>query len=85
MRGYSLRLPRPCNRQQYAALAKVRYRREDIKQVKANFPETESLFSGFRAYLDFSHMDVGEYGWGMVHLGSVTNTISFFNGVWAIV
>ena len=78
-------LERASDRKQYSALAKVRYRRDDIVQVKTNYSEAESLFSGFRAYLDFCHINPGEYRLGIVHLGSVTNTISYFDGVLAIV
>jgi hypothetical protein len=78
-------LERVNDHEQYVALAKVRYRRDDIKQVKNNYSEAESLFSGFRAYLDFSHMPIGEYRLGLICLGSITNTISYFDGVWAIV
>lgn len=73
------------DREQFAALAKVRYPREDIVQVKNQYSREESLYSGFRVYLDFTHIKPGEYRLGILHMGNVTNTISFFDGVWVIV
>ena len=60
-------------------MATIRYKRRDISEIKPEYTENECAASGFKAYLDLTNVEQGEYRLGMVYLDSVLNQIGILN------